>query len=249
MTGSVSRVALVLVFLASLLWSGCRKHTWQPYYQLDGQQQVLVARDGDSGYLSDEMAEVIAALRAAPENTREHDQALALAARLEAERARVTAERKRDTPVAVVPTAATPPALDPPKPPPPPDEGVDAATAPTEPFQGMTEEEFVKAFGACFSSGPADHGPDGGVATSQLVKNTPECRKRWGKPEGETAWLFLKEGGLLGSRTTVTTTTTVVVDAGPPPPPPAPDPSKVIRLMPGQPLPEGYTAVPPPDAG
>lgn len=241
---------VVLVVGLGLASTGCRKQTWQPYYQLDGQQQVLVAREGDSAYLSDEMTDVIAGLKAAPENARERDQAFALASKLEAERARVKSEREgpANTPKPVE-TAVAPPVLVLPKPPPEADPVDGGPAAPLEPVAGMSEDDFLKNFGACFSAGGAVPGPDGGAGSSQVVKDTPECRKRFGKPEGTTSWLFVKEGGLYGSRTQVTTTTVVVIDAGPPPPPPERDPSKTIRLMPGQPLPEGYVAIPPPDAG
>lgn len=204
------KASWVLVVLLALVASSCRKKTWSEYYQLDGQQSVLVARDGEGAYESPEMDKIITALNAAPENVKEHDQALALAARLSAARDRVKAERAavKDTVVTgappVMPSTTDLPSTD--TPPPPPTEPVaDAVDAgPSFPAMGMSLETFTAAFGKCFTAGPAVTTQDGKPAASQQVKAEPDCFARYAAGEKATSEVLFvfANGKLTGTRIT-----------------------------------------------
>lgn len=202
---------LVLVALSA---SSCRKKTWAEFYQLDGQQSVLVARDGEGAYESEDMDRIIAALQAAPENARERDQAVALAAKLTAERDRLKAARAALQNTVVTGTSPTfVPSLPTPRNDPSPTENApveDAGTGPSTPQVGMTEAEFVAAFGKCFSSGPAVSTPDNKTAPSQKLNDDPKCRALHAPAEkAETEVLFVFAGGKLSG-----TRMMDIVDAG-----------------------------------
>jgi hypothetical protein len=228
------KASWVLVVLLSLVGSSCRKKTWAPYYQLDGQQSVLVARDGEGAYESPEMDTIITALNAAPENAKEREQALALATRLSAARDRVKAERAavQDTVVVgaapvmeqrrEVPTPKAPP----PAPTQPTAEAIDAG--PSYPAAGMSLEAFTTAFGTCFTAGPAVKTREGKSATSQQVKPEAACLSRYAageKATSEVLFLFA-DGKLVGTRITERTqksetitvppkqTEPIIIDAG-----------------------------------
>lgn len=234
---------LVVCLLALVALPGCKKKSWPTYYQLDGQQQVLLARDGEPAYLGEEMAGIIAALRAAPPDCREFEQATKLADKLAAEQARVkSAEDAKKAVVAKPPPPLPRPAVDPfkPLPPAPVDAGVAVAALPDEPYAGMSEADFLKAFGKCFTPGPATSAPDGGAATTQLVKNDPACTK-WGPPGNETSYVFVAKSGLWGSLTRPPPTLQKV--PVPPEPPKlvaAADAGERIITLPGAPVREGY---------
>lgn len=240
----ISRFGRTFLFLAgALVVSGCKKQ-WEPYYQLNAEQQILVSRDGDPGYLSADMARIISALEAVPANAREREQALALAVKLKTEVSRVQAEdaalRAEKAKPVVLPPAPVP--LIPQVPPPPP---VDAGRAgPTEPYTGMTEAEFLAAFGTeCFRAGPAEPGPDGGPTTTQVVLDRSKCIERFGTPGRETRYSFYKTGGLWGSYSrgpdrVVTTVTDAGLVYGKPSS--AADAGERILTLPGAPVREGY---------
>lgn len=240
----MSRLALTFLFLAgALVVSGCKKQ-WAPFYQLDAEQQILVAREGEPGYLTEDMARIIAALEAVPANAREREQALALASKLKSEVARVKAEddaarAKKARPVVLppAPVAFIPPPVVAAPPP-------DAGAALTEPYSGMTEAQFLAAFGTeCFRAGPPENGPDGGPATTQLVLDRSKCIERFGTPGRETRYLFYKNGGLWGSYARgPDRVITTVTDAGSfqGQPYTRADAGERILTIPGAPIREGY---------
>ncbi|MFT3711745.1 MAG: hypothetical protein QM817_29250 [Archangium sp.] len=240
MTRTVS--LLVVCLLSAALLEGCRKKRWDTYYTLDAQQQIAIARDGDDAYVSDEMNGLIASLRGAPADSKEYAQAIALADKLAAEQQRVQSEidAKKKVVVAAPPNPVAPPFPTVAAPAPPPTPASDVDAGPEEPFFGMSEADFLKAFGSCFSKGPDTTGPDGGAASSQLAKNEPACA-RFNTPNAETSYVFLKASGLWGS---VTKTAPRVEKVNTPPAPPqavaAADAGERILTIPGAPVREGY---------
>jgi hypothetical protein len=245
MTRTVTRTAslLVVCLLSAALLEGCRRKSWNTYYQLDGQQQVAIARDGDDAYVGEEMNGIIAALRAAPADSKEYEQALKLADKLTAEQQRVQAELDAKKKVAAVPPPPNPvapafPTVAAPAPAPAPSGDADAGD--DEPFFGMSEADFLKAFGKCFTPGPDTTGPDGGAATSQLAKNEPACA-RFNTPGAETSYVFLKASGLWGSVTkTAPRLEKVTTPPGPAQMVATADAGERIMTIPGAPVREGY---------
>jgi hypothetical protein len=96
-----------VVLVASL--SGCRKKSNPAFYQLESEQSVLLARDGDDAFASPELAAVLTKLEAFPEDALEKPRAEALVVKLKAGQARVKAERAPKPRPAAVGAAATGP--------------------------------------------------------------------------------------------------------------------------------------------
>lgn len=232
----------MVAFALLMVGSSCRKSTWTPYYALDGQQQVLLAREGDDGYLSPEMDGIIAGLRAAPENAREREQALKLADQLSAAQEKLRAQRAATAKVEPTPEPRRKWETEEPRPAPAaPTAQEDVDAGQLEPWAGMSEEEFIKLFGSCFSGGPASVGPDGGAATTRLVTADPACVARFGTAGKETEYLFLKDG-LWGSRSR-TRTLVPPTEAQTPTAPrliTAADAGERILTIPGAPVRDGY---------
>ena len=237
----------VLLCVLMCLFSGCRKKSSPEFFKLDSDQSILVARDGDDAYVSDEMTAILTGLDAVGPDTLEKPRAEALAAKLRAEQHRVTVER---TPVArppeVDPWAGRKSQLEPAAEPPPAVAEQIADAGEGEPLAGMPEAEFLSRWGKCFARGPAEVLTDGGAASAQVLADSAACQKRHGTPGAATTFLFTS-AGFWGKRLT----RVVVVDAGPPPTPvaavdagEAPPP---VRLLPGAPMPEGYKKSTPPE--
>lgn len=242
------RVLLLLCVLEALLLSGCRKKSSPEFYKLESQQSVLISRDGEDAYVSDEMAGVISALQAIPEDALEKPRATELAAKLSAEQARILAERAAAAKPRPPPDQAAPP-----PPPPPPPEPAAAAEAPpadqpdggppppAQPWAGMEEKVFQERFGKCFAAGAKATLPDGKPATRYALNPGADCQKQYGGANEPGLSYLFTDKGLWGK----SNETTTVVDAGritipgvPPPPPPPPGPD--IITTPGAPQPEGY---------
>ncbi len=242
------RAALITCLLLSLTLSGCKKKTSAEFYRFEGEHSVLVSREGDDAYESPEMDEVLAGLRAIPEDALEKPRAVALVATIVSEQARVKAEQLKAAAAAapddvnarfealksarVVEELAATEA----------DAGAQAAGV-IEPTKGMSEAEFLKAFGACFSRGEPFTMPDGGTATTQLLRDDAKCQAQHGTPGASTRWLFVSGGlfaKLVETSSSKSSTSTSVVDAGrpaPPPPPPEPEP---VLVIPGAPVSPRY---------
>ncbi|MDP1825949.1 MAG: hypothetical protein Q8L48_21980 [Archangium sp.] len=224
--------------------SGCRKKTSAEFYNLESRQSILIAREGDDAFDSDEMKAVLVGLDAVPEDTIEKPRAAALASKLRAEQARVARERApkpKDPPPADPFAGRFPPTDSAPAPEAVP--GVVSTDAGSlELVAGMEEKTFVALFGKCFSPGPPGRISDGGVATTQVVGPSADCVKRFGAPGSVTSYLFTRSGYWGKSESRVV----VVVDAGVAPGPAVePTERQPVRLMPGAPVPEGYETTSP----
>jgi hypothetical protein len=243
------RAALLVCLMFAVVFSACGKKTFPEFYKLEAQQSALISRDGEDAYVSPEMDAVIAGLLAVPENAREHDRAAELVGTLQREQQRIKAERQAAVGVTAPVEAAMPPPVlprvveeapttDTPVTPP----------APSEPVGGMEEKAFVAAFGKCFSSGSPQPGADGGPANTQVLRDSPECLKRFGQAGAKTTYIFGSADGLQRKRTEILTETrtekTVTTETKPSPP--APEGAETIFRVTGAPVPAGYQL---PDAG
>lgn len=248
------RVALLACVLLCAALSGCKKKTSTEFYRLEGEHSVLVTREGDTAYETTEMENIIAGLRAIPADTVEKPRAEQLLGAIAAEQARV--QREKAT-VAAQPApsddvtarfAAMKAQRDSQQPANEPVAAPDAGPqVPTEPYKGMTEADFIKAFGACYERGAPVTIADGGMSTSMKLRADKKCQDQYGTPGATTRWLFGHEG--LYARLVETQSSQTTVDAGAgeqttkPTPPPDARPTLVI---PGAPAPgsEAPTTIP-----
>ena len=237
------RIVLLCLLLAL---PGCRKKTSAEFYRLESDQSILIARDGDDAYVSEEMTAIVTGLDAVSEDTIEKPRATALVTTLRAEQARVALER--------APKEKGPPPPDPfagrfqqPTAAPEPEAEVPGAVTTDagalDLVAGMDEKTFVSLFGKCFAPGPAAKIADGGAATTQVVGSSEACVKKHGAPGAVTSYLFTREGYWGKSETRMVTLDAGVVFVPPPPPTTVREP---VLLMPGAPLPEGYEKQPAP---
>jgi hypothetical protein len=230
--------AAFLCGLMLVLLPGCRKKTYPPFFSLDSQAAVLVAREGDDAYVSEDMDAILRGLDAVPEDAREKERAVALTVSFRAERARVQRERVVE-PTAVAPVVQ-PPAFRPElRAESPSAEAVDAAVVdagPPEPYAGMPLTAFLAYFGSCFSAGP-DTTLEGQSVSTQRLNEQPECQRRHGANGEQTSYVFV-DGKVWGKRSVRT------VDAGTPralsPTSNSEDAAIRILTVPGAPLPEGF---------
>lgn len=246
------RLVPVVLILLALCGAGCSKKSSKEFHRLAADQEILVTREGDEAWASPEMDAIAAGLTTVPPDALEKERAIALVAKIAAEKARVLAEREANKPPprpVVAPPEfarpteeASPPPTDPPE-----DQPVDAGRILLEPEQGMSEAEFTKLFGSCFSKGPVNKLSSGADATSvQVLASTPACQKRFGTgmANGQTLFLF-------GPKGLVEKATVVIqeLDAGqqviPGRQPPTPDPGPPVMTIPGMPA----QPVVSPDAG
>jgi len=240
------RVALLCCLGLAVLSSSCRKKTYTEFYKLEAEQSSLISRDGDDAYLTPELEAVIAGLNAVPENAREYERARELSSKLQLEQQRVRAERTAEVvkpaevdtalpvpmPAAVVPVDAPVAAA------------VDAG--PSQPYGGMSEKDFVAAFGTCFRAGAAVPGLDGGSASTQVVIDRSDCTTRFGQDGATTSYVFGSANGLQGKRTQIVTVRKTETSVTTAPSPPTPEAAGSIYRVMGAPVPEGYVG---PDAG
>jgi len=243
------RVAILLMLLAAA--SGCRKKTAPQFYELESTYSILVAREGDDAFAEPEMDRVLAGLEQIPADTVEGPKAASLVATIKAERDRAAREAKaREAALAAataVPTSVpTAPSLFPKEKPAdtPPAEAPDAG-APARPWGGMTTAELKQHFGACFVPGPNKTLPGQPEGTSMQVKDDPKCRASLGSvdPNSTTFYVFVKDA-LVGQVTETrrapeaapskTPSAAEAADAGP----------TTMMIIPGAPLPPGYSGLP-----
>ena len=161
---SSMRASLLLCVLTFLLVSGCKKKSSPEFYRLESDQSVLVSRDGDDAWVSPEMAAIVTGLEGLAENVAEKPRALDLIAKINAEKARVLAERSQapTPPPTVDPFAGRQFGEPPPESEPLPDaptDLVDAGLAAVEPWNGMPEPLFVTRYGTCFTMRPKSLSP------------------------------------------------------------------------------------------
>ena len=246
------RVLLLLCVLEALVLSGCRKKSSPEFFKLDSQQSVLVARDGDDAYASQEMGAIITGLQLISEDALEKPRATELATRLTAEQTRVMAERAlaaAPKPPPPDPFAgrelSPPPSETPPAPAADPADQADAGPAPVvPPWAGMEEKLFLDRYGKCFSVGPKAALPDGRAATQYTLKDSADCQKQHGSKDTRLSYLFTEKGlwGKSSETTSVMDAGTLLIPPAPQPPPPPPGPP--VITTPGAPLPEGYEKAP-----
>ncbi len=237
---------LVLMMLL-VVASGCRKKSAPEFYRLEGDVTVLEAREGDDAWESPEMAEVERALSAIPADVIEAPKVQGLLAKVRAERARVVAEREARRPRPSEPTRFERPdepgaTTDEPG-----TEAEDDAGAPRDPVLGMSEADFLAAFGGCFKSGPAVDVPDAGRGPSHVVLARPDCEGRFGEKGSTVSYVF--SDGKLSGRRFEGPPSIEFHDAGSPPPrvlPPPATPFDAGQMIsfPGAPRPENMEAVP-----
>ncbi|MEW6430982.1 MAG: hypothetical protein AB1730_05680 [Myxococcota bacterium] len=249
------RVAILLMGL--LVVSGCRKKTAPEFYQLESSYSILVARDGDDAYVSDEMAQVLEGLKQISPDAVEGPKAAALVAKIQSERDRV--EREAKAAEAALAAAGRPPESPPATsfsatptglgdaPPAGADTGAAdvADAARRKPWGGMSVAEFQRMYGDCFEAGSDKALPGQAPGTAMKVKDDAACRAEFGSSDPDTSvfYVFGKDGlaGQLSEKRTVKETVTqkpapTPVDAGP----------STFLLIPGAPLPEGLQAPPAP---
>lgn len=234
---------LLLVCLAS---AGCRKKSSPEYYEAKSRYDVLLARDGDEAYTSEAMRLVVTALRAVPAQSLEGEQARTLAAKIEAEQARVAREAEaaraaRDR--AAVPLTAAP--MGPAAPAP----SVAPAVVETKPAPGLeqlTEAEVLKAFPTCMGPSHAvdTRGAIPGKTVGHDVIERPECQSLPGEHKpGVVATLIYADGRYRGL---MSTTAAGEPKAAQPPAPPQEIDGGRFLLVPGAPLPPELGGPPPP---
>jgi hypothetical protein len=243
------RVAIHVLALVAAL-SGCRKKTAPEFYELEASHSILVARDGDEAYTSEEMDRVLEGLKKIPQDTVEGPRAAALIATINAERQRVEREAREH---AAALAAAERPSLPPPestslfapspKGPAADTEGQDAGPpTPTAPWGGMTVAEFQKLFGSCFMAGPPKTIPGHPEGVSFKVNDDPACRAKFGSTDSNTSTFFVFVKDALVGQTSEQKTT--IPGKAPPPGPPIYLDGGSFLAIPGAPVPEGYPVVP-----
>lgn len=231
-------VAVVLL-LVGLGLSGCRKKTAHEFYSLESRATILVARDGDDGLLSDEMTEIIAALKAISPDAVEGPKAQELWSKMESDRRLLMRERAAAA-AALAGSAAqapAPPPMEVTRPPEPKAEVPEALDAgrPGRPWANMTLAEFQDHFGTCMDGAGEKDIPGRGRMQAWEVIRTPTCTIKYGIPNEDTHHLFLFQNGrLAGERTEKRTLT--IIDAGRAPALAQPDTPPMPYVM-GMPIP------------
>lgn len=244
----------LLLFAISLV--GCTKKSSREYFEAQGQHDSLTAREGDEAYLTPEMDAVAAKLSAVPANAIEYARAQELLVKVRAENTRMRAEQaalERDL-LAAQEASARQPDLKamlqqnqqvPTEPGPLPIAVVlDAGSAgPGYPVNGMTQTEFSRAFGACVQAETTFDRGGGQKAVALPVVDSEACQRKLRVPPG-TLMLFV-DGKLLGSATPseaakkAAAAANVAYEAAKAAAAQAP-----VIVLPGSPIPAGYTGVP-----
>lgn len=241
------RVAILLLGLLAV--SGCRKKSAPEFYALESNYSILVARDGDDAYASEDMDTVLTGLKAINPEAVEGPKAAELAAKIEAERQRVAREAKAAAdalaaagrPADFPPGASTslfPPEPKTPEDAPPAAAAVDAGRR--KPYGGMPLADFQKLYGDCFDTGPAMTLPNQPEGTSMVLRDDAACRAEFGAadPDTKTYFVFVKDA-LVGQRSEKRTVKEIIKEPAPAAPAPAAaaDAGQYL-LIPGAPLPE-----------
>lgn len=237
------RSAFAVGVAVLLALSGCKKSS-KEYFEATRQHDSLVAQNGEDAYLLPEMDAVAALLAKVPDNAVEVVRARALLEKVNAEMARmraIQAQLEQEQRAAakfeeaiglqrVDSTTELPRTVEAVQAP-----AVDAGVE-VFPYDGMTQSEFVRVFGACVSTQTTfDRGQGQRVPAFPAV-DSPQCLRRLRVP-AKSMMLFI-DGKLAGSATLMTPPPVAPVDAGPPPEQPR------YLLVPGAPLPPGYNGVP-----
>lgn len=245
-----------VLMLGLLAASGCRKKSAPEFYALESDYTILVDREGDDAYLDDGMATVLAGLKAIPTDAEEGPRAATLIATIEREQKRVEDEAEaRDAALAAAARPAPmPPGSDFGAPTGPSAGSADDETAeagpaadagPARPVAGMSQADFQRLFGACFTPGPPKALPGQAEGATMQLRDDDACRKQYGVPDADTKLYFVfVDDGLAGQRSERQTRTETV--APKPPEPPKPVDAGVYLLVPGAPLPDALRPLAPP---
>jgi len=232
-------MVVIVLLIVELGLSGCRKKAAHEFYGLESRATILLTRDGDDGLLSDEMTELIAALKAISPDAVEGPKAQELWSKLESDRQRIMRER------AAAAAALTGRAAQAPAPPPmevarPPEPVAEVPLAPDagrpeRPWANMTLAEFHDHFGTCMDGvGEKDIPGPGRMQVWEVIR-TPTCTIKYGIPNEDTHHLFLFQNGrLAGERTEQRTI--AIIDAGRAPALAQPDTPPMPYVM-GMPIP------------
>lgn len=233
-----------------LALSACGKKSSKDFFAAQQRYESLVSNDGDDAFVSDEMKQVAAALQAVPTNAIEYDRARALIAKIDAERARVQAEKAAAAAALAAEVAPAgdgrPSELLAPPPAQPAAAGANAAAVNPDgpPEGGLPEAVFVQRFGRC-ATGPIKQSIDGvGEVPTYKASGTPECLKKLGL--SEVASFFFVKGALAGRVSGSVTTSRSTFDAGQTV---IPQPPQEYMAIPGAPLPPGMVPPPRPPSG
>lgn len=234
------------LLVSLMLFAGCNKKTATDYYQAKSTYEVLVATEGDDAFGDPRLARIEATLATVPRGTEEHPLALALLAKIASEKRRVADEN--------APPPRAPPEA------PSPSTGffadrdraaeqvrreTEASNNPPPLVTGMTEAELLKHHGRCVSRiGELEVPPEKAAGVGYQAVASAECQARLKVPAGDVTlflvggqfvkWMQRVEEQVTLDAGLVTSTTTVEIDGG-----------TVQRMvMPGMPIPDGYTGVP-----
>lgn len=240
-------LSILLVILAI---SSCKKSS-KEFYESQRRYDVLVAREGDDAFLTPEMGDISQALSAIPSNAIEKPQAVALVAKIAAERTRIEAAQAEAarTQAAAETAAERPPSFpsgagtrppEPPKEAPPVAAAVDAGSGEPFPFGGMSLAEFRKQFGSCVR-GETTFDRGGELVPAFPIVESSECQRRLKAPPGS---LMIFVGGKLFGTATLSAAGRASLDAGAPGPSTRTVPGPSYLVIPGAPVPQGYTGVP-----
>ncbi len=214
MNASIGRL-LLLVLCVIVFLAGCGKKTAKEFYPAKGRYDVLVAREGDDAWLTDEMDALSKVFAAIPPRAIESPQAQALVETIAKERARVTAERAEAARAAAEQPAPEAPVFDAPaaaetvQPATPAAPG--AAEEDDSPQGGMPLADFRSKYASCV----VDKGlieVNGAKSPGFAVSDSPACLKQLKAPAGTT--FFFTNERLAGRVVTSVTRTTVILDAG-----------------------------------
>lgn len=235
------RLALGLfVLVALMLAGGCRKKSAPQFYELESTSSILIAREGDDAWESDEMDRVLEGLKAIPTDALEADKVSELIKKIEGERARLKQERASDEADTKASEAKRPqlPRLIADVPEDAGSEGeVDAG--PDLPYAEMPISLFNKRFGACMEPVVEGEQPNLGKVLLFTVRSTDDCRARFKVPADSKLTYVFKDGVLRGERTERRTDAGLYIPP-PPPPPPVEDagPAQLQFVIPGTPAPQ-----------
>lgn len=224
---------------------GCKKPSGQAFYDFSAKFEVLLAREGDQAYVSDELSAILQGLESVPAEAAEKPQAQSLLARIDSERRRVQAE------------AAEARRLEEQAPPPAPPQyfaearreeapaapaRVDAGPAGDPELTGNLDVKALQAaYGSCLGAGVTGLIPDDTrTGTAFPVSADPTCRKRMKLPVGPEVTLFTADGKLLKA-TTVTTVQGPPVQVNVPRDAGAVIPANSTVTYPGAPTPQPTT--------
>jgi hypothetical protein len=160
----------------------------------------LYGRELEDAYLHPEMAEVEAQLEAVPKESSDSQRAEELLRRIRSGRERVSSlrqEREEELAAALAPTIDPGATAEPSAPPEPPaqDEAAEPDAGAPEPVDGMSVEELIARFSACFAAGEQVLVEGEGLRPTWALRPTAPCQARFARLQDKL--LIADEGGVL----------------------------------------------------